>query len=98
MLDKESSWQFSSRHGLPYAPTIGTQGDPASIAGFAAAQGFPLVAKPRQGFASLGVFLVLDAAQLERIVGRRDYVLQRYLGDHRLQQGGSADDAPLSLE
>ena len=81
MLDKESSWHFSSRHGLPYAPTIGTRGDPASIAGFAAAQGFPLVAKPRQGFASLGVFLVLDAAQLERIVERRDYVLQRYLGD-----------------
>lgn len=81
MIDKESSWQFSSRHGLPYAPTIGTQGGLAPITGFAAAQGFPLVAKPRQGFASHGVFLVLDAAQLERMVERRDYVLQRFLGD-----------------
>lgn len=81
MLDKESSWSFSRRHGLPYAPTMSTEAAAASVAGFADEHGFPLLAKPRQGFASHGVFLVLDQAQLDRAIGRPGYVLQKYVGD-----------------
>lgn len=81
MLDKQASWQFSRRHGLPFAPTTSCDGDASTLAHFAAEHGFPLVAKPRQGYASRGVFLVLDAAQLERLAGRGDYIVQQYLGD-----------------
>lgn len=81
MLDKLESAALSSRHRLPYAPTIDAAGPQRALGDFAATQGMPLVAKPRQGFASRGVFLVLDQAQLERVAGRPDYVLQRYLGD-----------------
>jgi hypothetical protein len=81
MLDKQSSWAFSREHGLPYAPTISTEAATPSLAGFGDEHGFPLLAKPRQGFASHGVFLVLDQAQLDRVMGRPGYVLQKYVGD-----------------
>ena len=81
MLDKVASWSFSQGHDLPFVPTISTAVPASSVAAFAAAQGFPLLAKPSQGFASRGVFLVLDETQLEKVVGRPDYVLQRYIGD-----------------
>ncbi|KAI9025645.1 hypothetical protein DFJ74DRAFT_718275 [Hyaloraphidium curvatum] len=82
MLDKAESAAFSSRHGLPYAPTLATaDAGPAELAAFAARHGFPLVAKPREGFASGGVFFVGDGAQLARLAGRPGYVVQRFLGD-----------------
>lgn len=81
MLDKLESAALCARHGLPYAAAIDAARPRAALHDFAATHGLPLVAKPRQGFASRGVFLVLDAAQLDRVAGRADYVLQRYLGD-----------------
>lgn len=81
MLDKAASATLSARHGLPYAPTLATDTDPARLTKFADRHGYPLIAKPRQGFASRGVFLIMHPAQLARLAGRPDYVLQRYLGD-----------------
>jgi len=81
MLDKAASWRFALEHGLPYAPTIDATDNPEAIAAFAARYGYPLIAKPREGFASRGVFLVLDRRQVENVAGRPDYVLQRYLGN-----------------
>jgi len=83
MLDKAASATLAQKHGLPFAPTLATDADPdpARLIAFAACHGYPLIAKPRQGFASRGVLLILDQGQLLRLAGRPDYILQAYLGD-----------------
>lgn len=81
MLDKLESARLSARLGLPFAPTLDAGVDPATALRFAVEHGFPLIGKPRRGFASHGVRLILDRQQLENACGRPDYVLQKYLGN-----------------
>jgi hypothetical protein len=99
MLDKAASATLSTRHGLPYAATLATDTDAARLIDFAARHGYPLIAKPRQGFASRGVFLVQNDIQLARLAGRPDTILQRYLGDRAEVQayldGIARDGIPL---
>ncbi len=83
MLDKLASWEFSERHGLPYAQTISCECDTSLLLAFAELHGYPLITKPRQGFASMGVRLLLDGAQVKRMAGVPGYILQRYLGEPR---------------
>lgn len=80
MCDKLESAGFSARHGLPFVPTIGS-GDLQAARRFARDHGWPLVAKPRRGFGSRGVRLILDEAQLAWACAQSDYVLQEYCGD-----------------
>lgn len=81
MLDKIESAQFCRRHGLPFAPSTDAQSGFEAMRRFAAEHGYPLVAKPRRGYASHGVRLILDDAQLKEICAEPDYMLQKYLGD-----------------
>jgi carbamoyl-phosphate synthase large subunit len=81
MLDKAESERFSREHGLPFAPTLSATAQPEAVQAFLREQGFPLIAKPARGFASRGVELILNQDQLEQILGRSDYILQKYLGD-----------------
>lgn len=81
MLDKLDSWRFSHRDGLPFTPTLSANEAPEAVQAFARQHGYPLLAKPREGFASHGVVLLLDADQLQQISGRTDYILQKYLGE-----------------
>ena len=77
--DKWLSWQFAAERGLPFVPTLLT---PAAQAdGFAREHGFPLVVKPRRGFASRGVYFVFNSAQLQRAAARDGQVIQKHLGD-----------------
>jgi carbamoylphosphate synthase large subunit len=78
--DKWLSWQFSVDRGLPFAPTLATPIG-AQAETFASEYGFPLVAKPRRGFASRGVYLVFNEAQLCRVATQDGYVIQKYLSD-----------------
>ena len=78
--DKWLSWQFSVERGLPFAPTLATPAG-AQAEAFASEHGFPLVAKPRRGFASRGVYLVCNEAQLRRVATQDGYVIQKYLDD-----------------
>jgi len=80
MMDKWASSVFASEHALPYAPSIIAGGD-RPLADFAREHGFPLVAKPRSGFGSQGVFLVCDERQLLRAAAADGYLFQQYLGD-----------------
>lgn len=80
ICDKWRSAAFCTEHGLPGAPSIaGATED--ELAAFAAAHGFPLVAKPRAGFASRGVLMVTTHAQLVRAAARDGYMIQKFLGD-----------------
>lgn len=89
MLDKLDSARFSAAHGLPFVPTLDARGDVAAARRFAADHGWPLIAKPRLGFASQGVRLVLDDRQLEHACHAPDLVLQKYLGDAAAVHGAA---------
>ena len=82
-LDKWQSWLFARKHGLPFAETFmpGVSGDEAALAVFCREFGYPLIAKPARGFASIGVQFVRDADDVRQVVQREGYLLQEYLGD-----------------
>lgn len=80
-VDKRASWEFARLHGLPFAPSATTPLTPAQARAFAEEHGFPLVVKPRWGFASHGVRIVVNEAQLLRSTGQPNLVIQPYLGD-----------------
>ena len=50
-------------------------------AAFVARHGFPLIAKPRRGYASLDVYLLWNARQLDHALDVEHYVVQQFLGD-----------------
>lgn len=81
MLDKLETFRFAQAHGLPFADSAvpGRDGDLAEVRALAARHGFPLIAKPREGFASRGVALVLEAAQLEAYAGAPGWMFQPML-------------------
>jgi hypothetical protein len=80
--DKWLSAEFSARHGLPFAGSI-IQCPDGERAAFVATHGFPLVAKPRRGYASLDVFMLWNETQLERALGQEGCIVQQFLGDAR---------------
>ncbi len=80
-LDKWASWQFSRALDLPFAPTLNMDAEDQSKIDFIAEHKFPMIAKPRKGFGSLGVFLVTEESQLENLKHREDYIIQKYLGN-----------------
>ncbi|TAG82485.1 MAG: hypothetical protein EAZ24_02570 [Burkholderiales bacterium] len=81
MLDKLDSAELARELDLPFAETVGCT-DHQRLREFAKKHGFPLIAKPRCGFASRGVRVVVRAEQLGWLSGRDDYVVQEYLGNH----------------
>lgn len=86
--DKVASFEFAQRKGLPFAPTVSTD---ARDARKAAAQmveqfGFPLIAKPRHGNGSRGVFVLTHMNHLEHALQQPGIALQPML------------DAPSGLE
>jgi len=98
MADKWASAEFSLRHGLPYAPSL-VAGSAQSAAEFVRAHGYPLVAKPRVGYASRGVRLVYNDEQLRRALARDGGMVQKFLGDRagvqRLREEIDALGVPL---
>lgn len=79
MLDKWKSWQFCLKHGLPFVPTA-LASDEAAVRNLLAEWGCPLIVKPRRGFGSHQVAIVLEAAQLGRVMGDEDFLVQKYIG------------------
>ncbi len=81
MLDKLDSAGLARELDLPFAETVGCA-DHQRLRELAKRHGFPLIAKPRDGFASRGVRVLVRVEQLESLSERDDYVIQEYLGDH----------------
>ena len=79
MSDKWLSFEFCEEHGLPYAHSM--VAGAAAPAEFVARVGYPIIAKPRDGFSSQGVFLIENETQLQHALQRANYVLQEFLGD-----------------
>lgn len=80
-LDKWASWKFSKELDLPFAPTLCMDASDESLHDFLGLAGFPLIAKPKKGFGSLGVFLITEKSQLKHLRNRGDYIIQKYLGN-----------------
>lgn len=78
--DKWLSYEFCQGHALPFAPTLLCD-CAADGSAFVEQHGLPLVAKPRHGVNSTGVVLLTTREQVARAMTRRDYVLQKYLGN-----------------
>jgi len=80
MDDKWNTHVFCKQHDLPFAESL-IAGGVETPQQFAERVGFPLIAKPRDGFSSKGIFLLENLAQLERALARPKYAVQEYLGD-----------------
>jgi len=80
MYDKFKSWEFAREYDLPFAPTAPTSSK-RLLFELADKYGFPLLAKPRVGFASRGVFIINNKRQLSAISEKENYIVQKFLGD-----------------
>lgn len=76
--DKWLSWSLSAARRLPFVPSLLT-GDGRDGDVFARRYGYPLLVKPRAGFASRGMFLALDGVQLRRAMARPGFIVQQSL-------------------
>jgi carbamoyl-phosphate synthase large subunit len=82
IADKWLSHEFSREHGLPFAASL-IRCDDAERMAFVRRHGLPLVAKPRRGYASLGVFLLHNEVQVAAALARDGTIVQQFLGDPR---------------
>lgn len=96
--DKWLSHGYATSRGLPFARSL-RDDDPAAITAFIDEVGFPVLAKPCDGFSSQGIFLVDSLAQAQRWLSAGNYVIEEYLGpadDVRKFRGGlERDGVPL---
>jgi hypothetical protein len=79
-LDKWKSYVLSEKLGLPFAKTILANSSKTKIDDFLNMVGLPVIAKPKKGFASRGVYLITHTRQVEPLIGSEEYILQEYLG------------------
>ena len=86
ICDKWLSAEFSFEHALPFAASM-AGGSARDRAEFARTHGFPLVVKPRRGYASQDVYLVTDDKQLEFALDHGDWIAQEFLGDPSVVTG-----------
>lgn len=82
-LDKWETWQFCQRHDLPFAATfvVDKSGNENDLESFIEEHGYPLIAKPIQGFASKGVIFVRNLEEAQAVLSYPGYMIQEYLGD-----------------
>lgn len=74
--DKLETFRFAAAHGLPFADTAESAD---AVAALVARRGLPLIAKPRRGFGSLGVFVVREEGEIARVHALGTHLFQEYL-------------------
>lgn len=79
MHDKWLSSQFCQQEQLPFIPSI-VSNQTDELQRFAEEYGFPLLAKPRTGFASQGIYLPTDLKELIALTQLKGYMIQQYWG------------------
>jgi carbamoyl-phosphate synthase large subunit len=83
--DKWLSYVFAQEHGLLFAECAlpDAASDHKAVYELVEKVGFPLIVKPRCGFASRAVHVVINREQLAAAVAEEGAVVQRYVGDVR---------------
>lgn len=82
MNDKGLSCRFAKAYGLPFADSfVLDEGTADQARAWARTRGFPLLAKPRMGFGSLGIRVICDEIQLGALLGSKPegFLLQKML-------------------
>jgi carbamoyl-phosphate synthase large subunit len=74
--DKYATAAFARRHGLPYPETAASREEAEALI---RRTGFPLICKPRAGFAQRGVTIVRNRCEAEAALARSGFILQEYL-------------------
>ena len=83
MNDKGESYRFAQAYNLPFAASfILGEGKAEEARVWAQRYGFPLLAKPREGFGSLGIRTICGESQLEALLhsDSEGFMLQEVLG------------------
>ncbi len=82
-LDKLETWRFCQKYNLPFAETYDTKNFHVNLSfeDFINKVGFPLIAKPIQGFASKGVYYLRNRKEADLFHVKSNYLFQEYLGD-----------------
>ncbi len=78
--DKWLSYELAREQGLSFAESCLVNESPETLQTFVERVGFPVIAKPRDGFSSKGIFLIDSWDQVLRMRDRGNYVLQEFLG------------------
>lgn len=86
--DKWSSCRWAAGHGLPFARSAI---DEAGVARLRDDVGFPLVAKPREGFGSNGVQLLLDERHVAAALAAGDMIVQEAIDPSPTLTAGMLD-------
>lgn len=73
MRDKWESYRWATRNGLPFARSAI---DDAGAQALVREVGFPLIAKPRKGFASTGVRMLLDPSHVQAALAAGGMLVQ----------------------
>jgi hypothetical protein len=81
-LNKWETWLFTQKYSLPFANTFvrDKSGGVSELKSFAEEAGYPMIAKPVEGFASIGVFFIRNWQEAEYAFSLEDYLIQEYLG------------------
>lgn len=79
MNDQWLSYLFARENHLSFSPTILLKAE-SDLRGFIKDFGFPLIAKPRFGYASRGIKVITSLDAIEYLLQESDYVLQQYIG------------------
>jgi biotin carboxylase len=81
--DKWLSHGFACEHGLSFAASAvaSSRDGNSDVERLAQRHGFPLVAKPRLGFASRNVKLIMNRRQLDAALSEPGLIFQEHLGD-----------------
>jgi len=90
IADKWQSAVFSVQHGLPFAPSAPAD-QPEAVLALLERVGWPLLVKPRAGFASGGVRILRERHQLDAVLGDTSLLVQQYLGSVDALQAYLAD-------
>lgn len=77
--DKLHTCQWLAENGF-HAPGCCASGDAAAAYALKEKYGFPLIAKPRCGKSSLGVFQITSQEALDDAIGLEDYVIEECVG------------------
>lgn len=77
--DKLETCRWLERHGFP-TPHYANADNKEEICELIRKVGFPLIAKPRDGKGSAGVFLIREEVDTNRLQGLSNYVLEEYVG------------------
>ncbi len=82
MFDKYESSVFARKNNLPFADTCFYQNknDRPKLEAFLSEHGFPVIVKPRKGFASINVLVVTEQIQVDVLLADgNDILFQEYL-------------------